>query len=378
MSDKLDWCERHVVLFRHRTVEETVDQEHYELSTELGRLATDYPDSESFLEQLILRKDFKEACRFLCYNLHHRAAEWWGYLCVVNLLDELKKAPAEVRDISEIGKPKPFVIPEWAKEPPFSGDNTDYFAEIQNSIAKLKSDVQSLFDEDVLEFMGEVKGIFDEEQRKLYGMSLDELLQKAMNVYQGDDSPSRMDPNSPIFKAESDLKSQLEAVRTQTIETIKSVLPQKDEKKQLTRKASALDAVYRYVISPDDDNASVCLDIGNLLPDEPEGLLSLCAFWSYGNLAPGKNVVKTPAGMFANGLNGLLLMCALKEGGILTPKQRYEQYYNFGYAVASGANNWGESVEMSKIPHDAEPKSSNISRQEIKKQPERPIGRFRG
>lgn len=378
MSDKLDWRERHVVLFRHRTVEETVDQEHYELSTELGRLATDYPDSESFLEQLILRKDFKEACRFLCYNLHHRAAEWWGYRCVVNLLDEIKKAPAKVRDISEIGKPKPFVIPEWAKEAPLAGDNTDYFAEIQNSIAKLKSDVQSLFDEDVLEFMGEVKGIFDEEQRKLYGMSLDELLQKAMNVYQGDDSPSRVDPNSPIFKAESDLKSQVEAVRTQTIETIKSVLPLKDEKKQIARKASALDAVYRYVVSPDDDNASVCLDIGNLLPDEPEGLLSLCAFWSYGNLAPGKNVVKTPAGMFANGLNGLLLMCALKEGGVLTPKQRYEQYYNLGYAVASGADNWGESVEMSEIPHDAEPKSSTISRQEIKKQPERPIGRFRG
>lgn len=150
------------------------------------------------------------------------------------------------------------------------------------------------------------------------------------------------------------------------------------KKKQIARKASALDAVYRYVVSPDDDNASVCLDIGNLLPDEPEGLLSLCAFWSYGNLAPGKNVVKTPAGMFANGLNGLLLMCALKEGGVLTPKQRYEQYYNLGYAVASGADNWGESVEMSEIPHDAEPKPSTISRQEIKKQPERPIGRFRG
>ncbi len=377
MSDKLDWREHHVVLFLHRTVQETVEQEHYELSTELEKLAKEYSDSETFLEQLILRKDYKEACRFLCYNLHHRAAEWWGYRCVVCLLEELKQAPAKVRDISEIGKPKPFVIPDWAKEPPILGDNTDYFAEIQNSIAKLRNDVQSLFDKDVLDFMGEVKGIFDEEQRKRYGMTLDELLQQAMNVYQGDDSPSRVDPNSPIFKAESDLKSQVEAVRTQTVDTIKSVLPPKDEKKQNTRKASALDAVYRYVVSPDDDNASVCLDIGNLLPDEPEGMLSLCAFWSYGNLAPGKNVVKTPAGMFANGLNGLLLMCALKEGGVLNPKQRYEQYYNLGYAVASGADNWGESVELSEIPHDAEPKILTSS-QEVQKQPERPIGRFRG
>ena len=61
------------------------------------------------------QKLFKEGCEFLGYAMHKRAAAWWAYCCVLSLQEELKINPFKPRDIEDIGKPKPFEIPEWAK-----------------------------------------------------------------------------------------------------------------------------------------------------------------------------------------------------------------------------------------------------------------------
>lgn len=70
-----------------------------------------------------------------------------------------------------------------------------------------------------------------------------------------------------------------------------------------------MDSSYAYIVAPNDLNALNCLNLGNLCPDLPEGLLSLVCFWSYGNMTPNVDnsmVVKTPPGLAANGLNSLL------------------------------------------------------------------------
>lgn len=355
MSDKLDWLDQHVVLFLHGKVDETVEQENYQLSTPLEAIASEHPDSEGYLTALEQASNYKEACKYLAYDLHRRAAVWWAYLCVIDLLQEIGKSPAKPRDIADIGKPRPFNIPEWAREPEQKVDPkalAELEQQMQAKLDKLKKTVEENIPKDVRDTVDEMIAIFEDEQRKKYGKTLKDVLFEMADFYKHHDSSIVIDPESPVFTVDKELEAQIEKVRQETVDTIKSVMPEVDLPMLMKKKASALDAVYRYVVSPDDENARACLQIGNQLPDEPEGMLALAAFWSYGNMAPGqKQVVKAPAGLMANGINGLLLMCALKAGGDRKPKERFERYYRIGYEVARGAENWGDSVELSRAPH---------------------------
>ena len=401
MSDKLDWRERHAVLFLHPTVQEVVDNEMLELSSDLSELAASFPESNEFLEQLVLRKNYKEACRFLCYNMHRRAAIWWAYRCVVDLGHEVALSPFKPRDIADIGKPKPFNIPDWAKMPEDIEKISlpDLKKQVDDTIANFKAEIQKIIDPDVIKLVDEVKAIFDDAQRERYGKTLEDLLNEYIETFKDrdNDSPTYIDMNSPLFQAEAKLREDVEKMRQDTVETIKSVLPDPDVKMITKRQANALDRVYAYVVSPDNDNAQQCLEIGNKIPDQPEGLLAMSAYWSFGNLSSDKNnVVKTPAGLMANGLNGLMMMCALKQGGDLKPKQRFEKYYNLGYGVLIGSDNWGDSVEKMQAPHrdgtllDAEkepekkvelPGNAEQKEQPSKPQPSAPIpslNRFKG
>jgi hypothetical protein len=84
--------------------------------------------------------------------------------------------------------------------------------------------------------------------------------------------------------------------------------------------------------------------------------LALCAFWAFGNLMPGgEQVIPTPAGMVANGLDKVLLLCALQRGGTRKLEERYELYFNMGVDVLNGKDNWEEWVDGGKAPHEIIP-----------------------
>ena len=255
-------------------------------------------------------------------------------------------------------EPKPFSLPDWAKKPekpPYDVDQK--LAEFRNYRDKAFADHQERIkhiDPEIRKDCEEAIEIVMSEIRKEHGKDLFELLNAAcekMIRNQGQDFVIDIE-NSPITKARKELQDKIEASRKETIETIKAALPKVDLKAQIKNKRSALDSVYSYIVSPDEDNANNCLQIGNKGPDTPEGLLSLVAFWSFGDLAPkGTTVVKTPAGLLGNGINSLMLMLALAPGGEKKLKERYETYFKLGYEVAAGRNNWSKSVEEGKAPH---------------------------
>ncbi len=361
VSNQLDWMNKHLVLLQYKTVNEAVEQEMFPATTDLLDLAEKYPNSEDFLHELENRKEYKDACSFLAYNLHHRAAVWWSYICVIDLLKELKKAPAKPRDIDDIGKPKPFNLPDWAKKPegldqPYDVDKKlaefrDYkdkaFAAHQERLKNIDPEIRKSCEEAIEIVMQEVR-------QKHGGKDLFDLLNAACEKVVRDHNQDFVIDvaNSPITKAKKELQDKIEASRKETIETIKAALPKVDLKAQLKNKRSALDSVYSYIVSPDEDNANNCIKIGNKGPDTPEGLLALVAFWSFGDLAPkGTVVVKTPAGLLGNGINSLMLMLALAPGGEKKLKERYETYFKLGYDVAAGKNNWSKSIEEGKAPH---------------------------
>ena len=126
-----------------------------------------------------------------------------------------------------------------------------------------------------------------------------------------------------------------------------------------------LDNVYiSDLVKNDEVNSKNAMDIGNECADNPAGLLCLTAFWSYGNLMPMTNqVIKTPPGLAANGLNSAILNMSLVKGGNKKPKERFEEYFNIGLNIAYGKDNWSDSLENNKAPHEdmTQKNTQNIS-----------------
>ncbi len=357
MSDKLEWLNQHMLLLTHEDVAEVVARELYKPTSSLKKLIALKPKSIDYIEALKSAGQYQDGVNFLSYNLHRRVAVWWAYVCTLDLLCELKRRPAPVQDIADIAAPAPFNVPDWAKVPEEDPADPDFEAKLAalNSECEKIQELMETVPKEARDEADAMLKIFDDAFIKEYGrtprMVLEEL--KEMALSQDMNSLFKVDlENSPIYKAQADLKEQIEKTRQETIGKIKEALGPVDVEAETENKQSALDAVYKYIVSPDEVNAANCLNAGNQIPDKPEGLLALCAFWSFGNLTPnGDQVVRTPGGLLGNGLNSLFLMLALQPGGDCDFKQRYHKYFDYANMVATGRSNWSESVEEKVAPH---------------------------
>ncbi|MGN0903452.1 MAG: DUF6931 family protein [Succinivibrio sp.] len=362
MADKLDWLNEHYVLFSHQKVAEVTEKENYKLPFELKETAKEYPESESFLNYLASNENYKEASKFLSYCIHHRNLAWWAYCVVLSLEDELKKAPPKPRSIADIGKPRELNVPDWAKmqeETPLDPDKA--IDEIKKSFSTQKKEADSQLEEclhkagnnSFEKYLQAKKQVWDIFKAKA-GMDPDEFVEcifekarEALKVKNVDEE------KSPIFKASRELKEKVETMRKNTIDTINMAVPMKSEAELKVQKTEAMDAAYSFVIAPDDINAQRCLNVGNTCPDTPEGLLCLICFWSYGNLTPNsKQVVKTPAGLAANGANSLFIMCGLAKGGQRSFAERIKRYFFIGKEIAQGKNSFAQCVQFEDMPHE--------------------------
>ena len=354
MSDKLKWLNRHFVLLRHLLLSDAVERENYKIRPDLAELFVGETNAENMVWKFADLGRFKCACELLSYISHRRAAVWWGYNCILSLYDELGENPAADRDISEIGTSFEPTVPDFAKvEPPKMPD-----AEAEKALAKFHelgdalNELRPAADPEILQQVEEgIAYAFDLFKEK-HGFTPMELLKMALDK---EANPQPVDENSPIFKAAEQLETQLQTVRKETIDTIKSVIPPKVPAHEKQMSDNAMQAVYRWIVSPDEVNSQKCLNIGNECPDTPAGLLALTAFWAGGNLMPeGEQVVPTPAGLAANGLCQVLLMCALHKGGTRKLKERYEHYFDLGVSVMTGEDNWDENVRLGSAPHEEE------------------------
>ena len=352
MSDKLEWLGRHLVLIRYTNIADAVANEHYKIPSELEELFSGNGGAEEMLVRLAKTENYKAACELLAYIAHRRAGVWWGYRCVLSLLEELKENPAQDRDISEIGADMEVKVPDWAKfEMPEIDTSNE--AAIDASIAETRAKMKELeakLDPEVHSFAKEVVEIAFQEFKRVHGIHPVDLLKKVGERIKEDPYP--IDPNSPAFIEAAKLKAQVQAVRQETVDTIKSVLPPKLPAREKKLRDNALNAVCRWIAAPDAENSQKCLDIGNECPDTPAGLLSLTSFWSFGDLLPmGEQAVPTPPGLAANGLNQVFLMCALHKGGTRKVKERFKEYLRLGAEVLTGADNWEPYLAAGKAPH---------------------------
>jgi hypothetical protein len=295
------------------------------------------------------------ACELMAYIAHRRAGIWWGYRCVLSLMEELAINPAVERDIADIGANMEVEVPDFAKVKPPEPDPAA-IAEMKAKLAEMEAEykrMKAMADPEMMRLVEDGAEVAFQEFKKVHGIHPVELLKKLGEKLS--ENPYEVDPNSPIFQEAAKLKTQLANVQKETVETIKSVIPPKVPSHQKKLKDNALNAVFRWVAAPDAENSQKCIDVGNECPDTPAGLLSLSSFWAYGDLLPlGEQTVPTPPGLAANGLNQVLLLCALHQGGTRKVKERYEEYFRLGIEVLTGADNWEAAVASGKAPHEGD------------------------
>jgi hypothetical protein len=358
MADKLTWMNKHLVAVRYTSIKKIGAKENYTIRPDLAELFVGVDNAETMVYKFAGVGRYKCAAELMAYIAHHRVAVWWLYRCVLSLMEERLLNPAGERDIATIGADieKAPEIPEFAKITPPTASPEDIAkmqAEIQNAEAEYQK-MRALADPEMLKLVEDGMEVAFQEFKKVHGIHPTDLLKQIAEQMKQDPYP--IDPDSPLFKEAAKLKAQLAAVQKETVETIKSVLPPNIPSHQKKLSDNALAAVYRWVVVPNQENAQRCLDAGNACPGQPGGLLSLSAFWAFGNLAPsGDQVVPTPPGLAANGLVQTLLLCALAPGGVRKVKERYAEYFRLGVEVLIGADNWDDSLADSRMPHEQIP-----------------------
>jgi hypothetical protein len=358
MADKLDWLNKHLAVVRYTSIKEIAEKESYTIRPDLAELYAGVDSAEEMVFKLAGLGRFKCSSELMLYIAHKRVAVWWVYRCVISLMEELLLNPAGERDIATIGADieKGPEVPEFAKIKPPEVD-PENIAFIEAKLAKMEADYQkarAAADPEMLSLVEEAMEVAFQEFKNVHGIHPMDLLKKLGERLKEDPRP--IDPDSPIFQEAAKLKAKLAAVQKDTVETIKSVLPPKVPAHQKKLSDNALAAVYRWVAAPGPENAQRCMDVGNECPDQPGGLLSLSAFWSFGNLMPeGEQVIPTPPGLASNGLTQTLLLCALAPGGVRKVKERYAEYFRLGVDVLTGADNWEPSLVDSKMPHEQIP-----------------------
>jgi hypothetical protein len=352
MADKLDWLNKHLILLRYITIKDAAENENYKIRPDLAEFFAGVSGVEEMAFKLARAENYKDACELLAYVCHRRAGVWWGYRCAVSIAEELLAVPAADRDIADIATSFETTVPDFVniKEPEV---DPKVMEELNAKLEAVKAKNAELRAKDpvALKFVEDAIEVAFQEFKRVHGIHPMDLMKKLASRVNEDPHPIDMD--SPLFKAADELEAKLQAVRKETVDTIKSVIPPKVPAHEKKMRDSALSAVYRWVAAPDEPNSKICFDIGNECPDTPAGLLALSAFWASGNLMPGgEQVIPVPPGLASNGLNQTLLMCALHKGGTRKLKERYELYFNLGVDVLSGKDNWEECIALGKAPHE--------------------------
>lgn len=361
MSDKLEWKDKHIIFFKHSGLKDMIEQEGYVLDENLEELAKQSNDDVFvFLELLEKNKLFKQACDFLVYALHKRVMIWWLYSCELELLKELKELDKESKDKKDDNE---FTMPQWfdeliAKAKDNAQETQKEFekkqGELEAEIEKLKArhkELEAQVEPEILAEFNSIKENIYKEIEKETGIYLpkyqEELIEKAKNPVFEDEYE-----NSDLKKEMDKLKAKLDENKKEIEEQLELYFPKKDEAKHKARINNALNSIYAWIVSPDEENSKKVFESASSIEGDAEGLLALSTFYAYGNLnLEGELFVKAPNALVSNTAKAALVKLSLEKGE-RKPKQRYELFFKMGLDIAYGKDNWEESLSKDKAPHE--------------------------
>lgn len=397
MADKLEWMNRHSVLLRDTLWHPVAERENYRIRPDLKPLFEAHPESMELLEAFRQKGLFRDGCEFIARMLHRRAAVWWGYICLLSLLEELQNAEqppenphaAELRqqlkktgvtlpalegnptDIDNMAKMPDFDLKELASFPALPPEDPSGIAAASAKMKEKTNALTGLIPAPVRDFYQQKREALRQLTRQRFGTTAEARFQTAKQTAETSPLTYRINrTDTPEMEAFLRLREAIETQRQAVAAQVKAALPQKypatpevslqmmtDRKK---RSDAAVQAVYRWVAAPDEVNSRLALECGNQAPGTPEGMLAYTAFWSFGDMAPeGKIIVPTPPELPGTGLNSALLMMAMSPGGTRKAPERYEIYFSLGMEVVLARNLWPDALTEQNAPHEAITGKSN-------------------
>ena len=391
MSDNLKWMNRHAVLLREPQWAGIAAKENYKIRADLRPLFDAHPDSLGLLDAMAARGLDREGCEFIARMTHRRAAVWWGYCCLLTLIEERRQPPAKPREVAELEKLIDGMLAQAGVKLPEFGSSLE---DIDNFCKMPEIDIEKMIeipppppqDNSALAAASSaVKGkleaidrLIPAHVRKMFDASRAELEKRASAAigmppkafYGAALARAKKEPltyaidraNSPLVQNLLKARDLMETMRQGTIAQVKAAFPEKfpatpeakillaaDRKKRLD---DALQAVWRWIDSPDERNTALAMEAGKSAPGTPEGLLAFTAAWSFGDLSPeGKVTVPVPPELPGTGLNSTLLMMSLEKAGSRKMPDRFELYFKMGMDVVFGKNLWTEAVSENLSPH---------------------------
>ena len=396
MSDNLKWMNRHAVLLREPQWEGIAVRENYKIRPDLMPLFKAHPDSQDLLDAMAGRKLWREGCEFIARMAHRRAAVWWGYCCLMDIFAERQAVasgavkPASPVDaflpmLGELEKMSGIKIPP--PKPP-TDENIDEFCRGPDVDVKKLLEFPKPPPQDrsalaattaaIREKTGRLRAFVppavgaayrssleraEATTRGNFGFGIAEHYEQMRAMAESGRLTYTVDRlNHPMRKQVLELPAKLEEMRKDTLKKIKAAFPEKYPatpeaalllKADAKRKSdTAVQAVWRWIVSPDERNTTLAMEAGNACAGTPEGLLAYTAAWSFGDLAPeGKVTVPVPPELPGTGLNSALLLMAMDQDGHREMKERYEIYFNLGMDVLFGKNLWPDDVSQAKPPH---------------------------
>lgn len=385
MSDKLEWLNQHIILFKHEKISEVVANEGYKVADEIEELANECNDSaDEFLKALINAKKDKYACEFLARNIHKRAAIWWVYLCAIDIIKEQKLSftgvfaddkkeepekkqeedmPKWMQDIFKDDTDN--ITPQWVKdEVRKAGDGVEEkvqkaYNELLENFEKLKArqkELEAEVDPDILKLFKDTQEEIYQDIKAETGIYLPEylkqLLDEIKNITPEDIAAEKAKESELMDKEMQNLTDKLDKMKKDIDEQMNFHFPKPNLQKQKKGLQKALDNIYAWIVSPDEINAKNAFESSKGIEDKPIGLLSMSVFWAFGNLNLGGDIyVKAPSELVGNGLNGALLQLSLEDGQ-KKPQERWKDFLNLGIQIAYGKNNWEESLTKDYMPHE--------------------------
>jgi hypothetical protein len=345
--------DKHLVLIRYLTVEEAEREEKYERRHDLEELYAGVSSAEAMIYKFAAAGRWKCACDLMAYVAHKRAAVWWVYKCLLSLFEEFKVNPPEDRDIADIGANFEVTVPDFAKVEPPVFDTAAIDAEFKAKIAEQQAAIaaaRAQIDPEILRQYDEALEYGYSLFEKQHGIHPLELIKQLTEKLK--EPQETLDPNAPLFKAVEAARAQVAAVQKATVATIKEAIPPRAPKHEKMLQDNAMEAVWRWIAAPDQENSQKCFDAANACAGTEASLLAFSAFWAFGDLMPlGKQPVPTPPGLAPNGFAQTMMKCALAKGGTRKVAERYEHYFRLGVEVLTGKENWADALETGTAPH---------------------------
>lgn len=364
MTDKLDWLNKHIIMNKYNTIHEIQEFDGYKIPDSIIEDVKDIDNIEQYVSKLMMNKEYNHLCEFLSYMLQKRVAVWWAYCCLNELMNEIdfeeNETEADKKDEDDVDmelnafqKKLNELIEEMDKKSQYATD------EQINELKKIQDNINEFMQKNVpQELLMMINSEYERinlEIEKQTGYNPDKLFKESVENYEKAVLEDIENKKKPTYLEESieNINKKRNEKLDDVLKTVDFTLSKENVRLNKQRIKSAMDAVYAWIVSPDAVNSQNALLAGDAIPQEPAGMLAYSAYWSYGDLTPASdNVIKTPIGLASRGINSSITLMSSYKGGKLKPEERMEQYVNIGMEIAYGKNNWSDSVEHDKAPHE--------------------------